>query len=348
MKIAKISVVLCFLLFFKSHLNAQVLERDTLFSTVLNEKRPISILLPKNFESDKIEKYSVLYLLDGAENMESVTALVNYLSKKRFSRLPNLVIVAISNTHRTRDLTPLLSTAVDARSSTYSNSGGLADFTTFIETELVPHINSKIANSGFNILVGHSFGGLAATHIMMNKPDLFNGFILIDPSYWWDNASTLPKLNTYLNADQASNKNIYLALANNVVYSTQELVHKEHFNEIETVGKEYLPNSKMNKNQWKFKFYADDDHGTIPVPALYDGLKFLFKEIDLPMKEIIKNPILLEDCYSNLAKQLHCDIVPSRRTFIDLIAFANSRGEIENAKKFEEMALKYYKNTMIN
>lgn len=344
MKIAKISSLLCFLLFFASYLNAQILQRDTIFSTVLNEKRPISIFFHKNFESDKIEKYSVLYLLDGNENLESVTALVNYLSNKRFSRLPNLVIVAIPNMDRTRDLTPALADSEDKRSSTYPNSGGLANFTAFMEKELVPHINNKIANSGFNILVGHSFGGLAATHMMINKPDLFNAFIIIDPSYWWDGATTLPKLNTYLNTDDASNKNIFLALANNVVYSTQELVHEEHFDAIQTVGKEYLPQSKLNKKQWKFKFYEDDEHGTIPVPALYDGLKFLFKEIDLPMKSIIKDPTILEDCYSNLAEQLHCEILPSRRTFIDLIVFAKSRGEVENAKKLREMGLKIYEN----
>ena len=332
-----------FFFLYLSQMNAQSVERDTLFSNTLNEKRPITIYYPKDYTSDKIEKHSVLYLLDGDQNLESVKASVNYLIDKKFSRLPNLVVVAISNTDRTRDLTPKLSNNQDNRSSSYPNSGGLENFTSFLEEELVPHINQKIDNSGFNILVGHSFGGLATTHIMMNKPNLFNAFFMIDPSYWWDNASILPKLNTFLNSPDATNKNIFIALANNIVYSTNEKVHEDHFMAISKVGEELLPDSKLNKKQWKFKFYEDDEHGTIPIPAIYDGLKFLFKEIDLPIKSIIKDPKMLENCYSNLALQLHTDIKPNRRTFRDLIAFAKSRGEHENAIKLEEMALKYYK-----
>lgn len=149
-----------------------------------------------------------------------------------------------------------------------------------------------------------------------------------------------------MNTEYASNKNIFLALANNVVYSTQELVDEEHFEAIQTVGKVYLLQSKLNTKQCKFKFYEDDKHGTIPIPAVYDGLKFLFKEIDLPMKSIVKNPKILAYCCSNLAKQLHCQIVPNRRIFTDLISFAEIRGEEENAIKLREMALKIYKDKM--
>lgn len=332
---------LLFFFFIWQQAAAQQVVHDILYSNVLKEVRPISISYPPNYQNDG-EKYSVIYLLDGNENRESVEAMLNYLQKKRFSILPNLVLVSISNTDRTRDFTPQLVSADHERTSTYENAGGLSNFMDFLKDELRPYIDAKINVSGYNILIGHSFGGLAATHILMQQPSLFNAYVLLDPSLWWDNSQCLPIVENFLNSDACLEKNIFIALANNRVYSTREIVHTDHFDAIYQLGNTILPHSKMPTNQYKFKFYADDDHGTLPIPATYDALKFFFKEIDLPIKDIIKDPSILANCYKNLNKQLHFEIIPNKRTFLDLAKFAQSRKEHENAKTLIDNGLKLY------
>jgi predicted alpha/beta superfamily hydrolase len=41
------------------------------------------------------------------------------------------------------------------------------------------------------MLIGHSFGGLAVMQTFVHHNDLFNAYICIDPSMWWDKEKLL-------------------------------------------------------------------------------------------------------------------------------------------------------------
>jgi predicted alpha/beta superfamily hydrolase len=42
-------------------------------------------------------------------------------------------------------------------------------------------------------IIGQSLGGLLATQVLFSKPALFNRYIIISPSLWWNNGSLLSK-----------------------------------------------------------------------------------------------------------------------------------------------------------
>src|SRR5260221_7846789 len=103
-------IMICFLL----NANAQRDNRvvigtvDSIYSKLLKENRKIWIHLPKSYASNfKFQKYPVIYLLDGDTNFHSVTGLIPQLSVETGSPLwPEMIVVGIPNTNRTRDLTP--------------------------------------------------------------------------------------------------------------------------------------------------------------------------------------------------------------------------------------------------
>jgi len=82
---------------------------DSIYSNILKEQRKIWIYTPTltsgNYDSTK--RYPVLYLLDGDAHFTSVVGLVQQLSQANGNTvLPEMIIVGILNTDRTRDLTP--------------------------------------------------------------------------------------------------------------------------------------------------------------------------------------------------------------------------------------------------
>ena len=39
--------------------------------------------------------------------------------------------------------------------------------------------------------------------------------------------------------------------------------------------------------KWAYKYYGDDDHGSVPLIAEYDALRFIFKDYRLPSWEVL-------------------------------------------------------------
>ena len=76
-------------------------------STVLDEERPILIYTPDGY-AHGTGKYPVIYLLDGDSHLLHTAGTTQFLSRN--GKMPEVIIVGIPNTERTRDLTPALST----------------------------------------------------------------------------------------------------------------------------------------------------------------------------------------------------------------------------------------------
>ena len=108
-----------------------------------------------------------------------------------------MIIVAIPNTNRVRDLIPTHSTkGNDGKDyDFYQASGGTDNFLKFITNELAPKIESTYRTFPYRILIGQSFGGLTVLHALCTIPQAFNAYVAIDPSLWWDN------LYSYLHRD---------------------------------------------------------------------------------------------------------------------------------------------------
>ena len=103
-------------------------------------------------------------------------------------RWPEMIVVGITNTNRDKDLKPTITNldgVVDL------NSGGGGNFMNFIENELIPHIDSIYPTAPYRIFSGHSLGGLTVINTLLNNTQLFNAYIAIDPSLWWNNQTLL-------------------------------------------------------------------------------------------------------------------------------------------------------------
>jgi uncharacterized protein len=258
---------------------------DSLYSEILEESRKIWIYIPESYSAkDKNKKYPVLYLLDGDSHFYSVSSMIRQLSSLNGNTvLPEMIVVAILNTDRSRDLTP---THVDidffTGDSIQYNSGGGGKFLSFMEDELIPYIEKTYPAASFRTLVGHSFGGLSVINSLISKKHLFDNYIAIDPSLWWDNQAFLNFSDSILSNQNFENKSLYVAVANtmNEGMDIQSVRNDTSINSVHIRSiLKFVHSMEMKKSGLNFswKYYNDDDHGSVPLIAEYDGLRYLFR-----------------------------------------------------------------------
>lgn len=192
---------------------------DSIQSTILNEKRKIWIYVPGGGSLDIYSKqrYPVVYLLDGDGHFSSVVGMMQQLSTVNGNMIcPEMIVIGITNTDRTRDLTP---THIDIDppymdSASAKTSGGGEKFISFIEKELMPYIESNYPTEPYKMLIGHSFGGLTVMQTFVHHTNLFNSFICIDPSMWWDKQNLLKESKKFLINNKFQGTSLFLGIAN--------------------------------------------------------------------------------------------------------------------------------------
>ncbi|PUA30518.1 MAG: hypothetical protein B0W54_08545 [Cellvibrio sp. 79] len=91
---------------------------------------------------------------------------------------------------RTRDYTPTFSPLEKNGHSSASRlaSGHAKEYVDFIASQVIPLIQKSYrVNPQKKIFVGHSFGGLLGSYILVNRPEVFDYYIIGSPSLWYDN-----------------------------------------------------------------------------------------------------------------------------------------------------------------
>ena len=260
---------------------------DSVYSSILNEQRTIWVYTPNmtSGNPDTSQRYPVVYLLDGDAHFPSVVGLIQQLSQVNGNTvLPEMIVVGIPNTDRTRDLTPThVSTDAPFMDSNFSRtSGGGENFISFIEKELMPHIDSVYPTQPYRVLIGHSFGGLIVMDAITNHKKLFNAYIAIDPSMWYDKQQFLKATEEKLKANNYHGERLYIGIANTMPPGmTVENMKKDttsdtrHIRSIFALDK-FIKGNPQNGLKYASKYYPDDNHGSAPLISEYDGLRFIF------------------------------------------------------------------------
>lgn len=254
-----------------------------LYSQVLREERSYYVWLPPNARNPLYAKphYPVLYVLDGETQFLSVAATVERLSALRV--LPEAIIVAVRNTDRTRDLTPShIESGLYMDREAAATSGGGENFTRFLRQELLPHIDSMYAPAPYRMLIGTSLGGLFVLHTLVHHPDLFKGYVAIDPSLWWDDARLVREVGAVLGRARLGGKTLYLpvalafkaagdtaAAAARATPARRALLAVPDF----VAHLRRYPGAGL---RWAAQYYRHETHNSLPIPGTYDALRHAF------------------------------------------------------------------------
>lgn len=289
-------------------------------STELNENRIMSVSLPDHY-SDRTDNFPVLYVLDGETHFKHACGAVSYLSENGF--MPEMIVVALINVDRNRDFSPV---HVD----NIATSGGADTFLDFISEELIPYVNKNYRTSGYDVLVGHSFGGVFATYTLLEKPELFDAYISISPFLQFADNHMVHEVEKKL-ALMKTPVSFYMSIGNEPNY----------FEALEKTAE--LIRAKQDPNfNFTYEFIGTENHMSNPYISVYKGLRFIFDDWQVPDETADRGLFAIKHYYQQLSLKYGVHAVPPENTLNNLGYAYLTEKEIEKAIAVFEANIDYH------
>lgn len=244
-------------------------------SKELNEKRILNIYIPVGYNPKDTVKYPVIYLLDGSadEDFIHIVGLVQFNSFEWVDQIPKSIVVGIATVDRRRDFT--FPTTIEEDRKKFPTTGHSDKFISFLEKELQTFIEKKYKTNNSKTLIGQSLGGLLATEILFKKPALFNKYIIVSPSLWWNNGSLLNQKQEISNDIFTQQTDVYIAVG-------KEGLTPSRIPRVMEVDANLLAEKiQANKNKnvtVLFDYLPQENHATILHQAVSNAFKVIYKK----------------------------------------------------------------------
>lgn len=242
-------------------------------SKELAETRILNIYLPEGYSKNDTIKYPVIYLLDGSadEDFIHIVGLVQFNNFPWINRVPKSIVVGIANVDRKRDFS--FPTTIEKDKKNYPTTGKSDKFIAFIEKELQPFIEKKYKTTSSKMIIGQSIGGLLAVEILLTKPTLFNKYVIISPSLWWNNCSLLNQPALVLEEGFKQQTDVYIGVGKEGLAPTD----LPHVMEVEAnVLAEKLKMTKSKSVTTYFDYLPQEDHATITHQSVFNAFRLLY------------------------------------------------------------------------
>lgn len=204
----------------------------------------------------------VLYMPDGGigEDFLHVAGLVQVLSGNGSMR--PFLLVGIENTERRRDMTGPSKDPQDQKIA--PRIGGSAAYRTFLRDELMPQVGQRYPTTEERALIGESLAGLFVVETLLQEPTLFNSYIALDPSLWWNRGAMLAGAAKQLPAVTRAQPRVFLASSGQPELAASAA-------QLATLLQQASPSPLV-----KYLPLPEETHATIYHPAALQALRTLF------------------------------------------------------------------------
>ena len=299
---------------------------DRLHSKILAEQRELLVHLPNNYRKNTMLNYPVLYLIDGQRNFNHAVGTLDLLNQSYMAQ--EMIIVAIKNTHRTRDLTP----TYDESYNEWGISGGADNFLDFIEQELIPYVNKNYRANNFKILSGHSLGGLLAVYTLQSRPQLFQAHFAFSPSLWWHDQVIFKGAERFLTTTTELNSYLYLNLGSE---SGDMLSAFERYTKL-------LEKHTLMGFNYNLDLDERENHNTTALVGQTQAYKYLSATLECPQEVISQGLPAIKQFFKVQSEKYGYQIKPSYHTVRHAGYTALNKKDIANAIKIFEFNVKHY------
>ncbi len=231
-------------------------------SVLVGEIRTINVWTPPGY-SDSTDAFPVMYMPDGGikEDFPHIANTMSELIRK--GSIPPMILVGIENTQRRRDLTG--PTEVEKDKKIAPVVGGSEKFRAFISEELFPEINKRYRTTDAKGIIGESVAGLFIVETFFIEPDMYDYYIAMDPSLWWNDHELVRNAKDYLVKMPSKEKRFWFAGsdAKDISKHTKDLA-------------EILEAEKPLNLIWKYSPEPNEQHSTIYRATKEKALVWMF------------------------------------------------------------------------
>jgi predicted alpha/beta superfamily hydrolase len=241
------------------------------------------IALPRHFEA-RSQSFPVIYLLDADYSFAITRNVLRHFTDR--DQLQEAVIVGIAypgaeedlkiyQRNRVHDYTPVRAGGSGYGDDIDAQAGGAPDFLKLLGDDLLPAIDARYhTDPNARMLVGHSYGGLFTTYAMLTRPDLFRDYIVVSPSYWFDDKMIFALARNYIAG--------HGALAAHVFYGVGAFEGGGTYESGGTMADDMkamdslLTGAKLKGYESSLRVFTGETHNSVFPAAVTRGLRTLY------------------------------------------------------------------------
>lgn len=306
------------------------LHTEYLDSAVLKEKRTITVQLPKSYATQPNKKYPVIYRLDGKENLPLISSVLARLQE--VNAAPEVIIVAIENTDRMRDLYPTIN---QEPQGPVGIGGGAAKFLSFIKSELIPFVDNKYRTHDFRVIAGASAGGVFVLYALQTEPGLFQAHVAYSPAVWWDYGAQAKSTKEFVSKTKQLDNYLYLNIGEESGFM------RERYDD--------MRNFILSNKPAGLKFINDEfthvPHALTSVAGIFNAYQNLFLPVQMPLRAYKGTTDSIADYYQLLSKQYGEKILPPEATVRELGYHFVNIGKLDEAIELFKYGITLYPAT---
>jgi predicted alpha/beta superfamily hydrolase len=249
-------------------------------------------------------------MTDGDAHLTHTRGTVDFLARNGL--MPQVIIVGVTNTDRTRDLSPthVASRTVNGQEYEFPTSGGAPKFLDFFEQELFPYVDANYRTLPLRFFTGHSFGGLFALNAFFSHPSMFKAVIAVSPSLDWDDDLPIRQAESFFDGRDALEATLFVSMAN----EEEGDPAPTHLDRLE----KELKKADAEGFEWQIMRMPDETHGSVVLRTHYWGLRKAFDGWQLPADpetgQFAGGLDELKAHYAELSKRYGVQVVPAEQT----------------------------------
>lgn len=237
-------------------------ETFTLHSEQLDEERRINVFQPTVYGEAVETPLPVLYMLDGGidEDFLHIAGLLQVFVSNGSIR--PLLLVGIENTERRRDMTGPSDDPQDQAIA--EHIGGAVAFRAFLREELIEEIERRYDVTSERAIIGESLAGLFVVETLVSDPGLFETYIAVDPSVWWNQYDLTSRIAQALQQEAAAQRRLFVA-------ASEEASSAERF-------QAFIAQVEQASSRIRFDYapMPEESHATLFHPAALKAFRTVF------------------------------------------------------------------------
>ena len=245
-------------------------EVFTLKSTVFGGDRRIVVRIPfYYYDAEPERRFTTVYIIDGGPEQDFPHLAGLAQSGEVNATFEPVILVGIETVNRRAEITPPATDVETYSEELGAEPGGSSDFRRFIAEDVKPFIEARYRTSGRDAVIGESLAGLFIVETLFKTPDLFDDYIAVSPSMWWENMEYGRDAKSFLKALPEGERRLYLTIGN------EGLRHKKGLDLLVAALKKSAPAGL----KWLYVPQSDSEtHASIYHGAALDAFRAFYGE----------------------------------------------------------------------
>jgi tetratricopeptide (TPR) repeat protein len=176
----------------------EITKEITIHSSIAKKELIFHVTLPSGYKSDGSTHYPAFYTTSGKSRLQVLKTQVSWLSHVSFAPLPQSFFISLPS--------------IEADKFTKA-SGSLYSLTTQVyEKEVIPYIDKHYRTKPYRVIEGFSSNANQLLSILIDKPQLFNAYMIFSPALGLDKSNLVEKLLSNKVDSRYQYRSIYLSL----------------------------------------------------------------------------------------------------------------------------------------